>query len=155
MKTIGEREKLWSGELNNMRYFYSLSLQKFGRRALKWFSSRKKCDFQLFPKTNAVSAKIQINSWAKFKENWFSDPKRSRPVLGRLSLKTYLPRVREYRFQKPGNFCFWNPQCWNFHLWTPESWALESGTQLKDPESTACNPESKAGFPSTANVTAT
>ena len=40
-KKIAESEKLWSGELGNIRYFYSLSLQKFGRRALKWFSSRK------------------------------------------------------------------------------------------------------------------
>ena len=31
-KLVVESEKLWSGELGNMRYFYFLSLQKFGRR---------------------------------------------------------------------------------------------------------------------------
>ena len=40
-KLVVESEKLWSGELGNMRYFYFLSLQKFGRRALKRFSSPK------------------------------------------------------------------------------------------------------------------
>ena len=62
-----------------MLYSYSLSPQKFGRWAMKWFSSRKtKRGFNYFWTT--------INSWARFKGNWFSDPKRSGPVLGRLPL---------------------------------------------------------------------
>ena len=36
-KKIIESAKLWSGELGNMCYFYSLSLQKFGHWVLKWF----------------------------------------------------------------------------------------------------------------------
>ena len=50
----------------------------------------KKFYFEIFPKTNAVSLNyftIKIYSWAKFKGNWFSYPKRSGPVLERLSLK--------------------------------------------------------------------
>ena len=38
-KKNGESEKLWSGKLGNMRYFYYWSLQKIGRRAPKCFSS--------------------------------------------------------------------------------------------------------------------
>ena len=32
---LGSEKFVESGKLDNMRYFYSLSLQKFGRRALK------------------------------------------------------------------------------------------------------------------------
>ena len=44
--------------------------------------------FEIFSKTNAVSIYFwtKIYSWAKFNGNWFSDPKRSGPVLGRLPL---------------------------------------------------------------------
>ena len=72
-----------------MRYFYSLSLQKLA--AGRWSDfPPEKFYFEIFPKTNAVSLNyftIKIYSWAKFKGNWFSDPKRSGPVLERLSLK--------------------------------------------------------------------
>ena len=44
--------------------------------------------FEIFSKTNAVSiySWTKMYSWAKFNRNWFSDPKRSGPVLGRLPL---------------------------------------------------------------------
>ena len=44
--------------------------------------------FEIFWKTNAVSIYFwtKIYSWAKFNGNWFSDPKRSGRVLGRLPL---------------------------------------------------------------------
>ena len=47
-KTIVESEKLWGGKLDNMRYFYSLLLQKFGLWALKGFSSRKLLFWNIF-----------------------------------------------------------------------------------------------------------
>ena len=72
-----------------MRYFYSLSLQKLA--AGRWSDfPPEKFYFEIFPKTNAVSLNyftIKIYSWAKFKGNWISYPKRSGPVLERLSLK--------------------------------------------------------------------
>ena len=44
--------------------------------------------FEIFLKTNAVSIYFwtKMYSWAKFNRNWFSDPKCSGPVLGRLLL---------------------------------------------------------------------
>ena len=97
-KKIAESTKLWSGELCNMRYFYSLSLQKFdeGAEVMKWFSSWKmlfrnilknQCGFNYFWS--------KIYSWAKFKGNWFSDPKRSGPVWGRLSHSWLWPFVQQ------------------------------------------------------------
>ena len=88
MKKIVESAKLWSGELGNMRYFYSLSVQKFGLRVLKWFFSRKILFWNIFKNYCGFHYFwTKIYSWAKFKGNWFSDPKRSGPVLGRLTLK--------------------------------------------------------------------
>ena len=53
VKKIAESEKLWSGKLGNMRYFYSSSMQKIAGR---WSDFRpEKFYFEIFPKTNAVS----------------------------------------------------------------------------------------------------
>ena len=98
---IGSETNRWkckTGELGNMHYFYFLSLPKFGRRALKWFSSRKilfwnilknSCGFNYFW--------TKIYSWAKFNSNWFFDLKRSGPVLERLPLKCCLQDVEFLR----------------------------------------------------------
>ena len=68
-------------------FFYSLSPQKFGHWALKWFSSRKILFWNIFKNLCGFNYFwTKINSWARFKGNWFSDPKRSGPVLGRLPL---------------------------------------------------------------------
>ena len=70
-----------------MHYFHSLSLQKFGRRKLKWFFSRKILFWNIFKNWCGFNYFwTKIYSWAKFKGNWSSDPKRSGPVLRRLSL---------------------------------------------------------------------
>ena len=86
---LGSEKFVESGKLDNMRYFYSLSLQKLAagrwndfppeKFILKYFQTLNKCGFNYF--------RTKIYSWAKFKENWFSDPKRSGPVLGRVPHK--------------------------------------------------------------------
>ena len=50
------------------------------RKILFWNIFKNQCGFNYFW--------TKIYSWAKFKGNWFSDPKRSGPVLGRLPLNS-------------------------------------------------------------------
>ena len=50
-------------------------------------------------------------SWAKFKGNWFSDVKRSGPVLGRLSLNVHCknPILKENNIERARSFRYWHP----------------------------------------------
>ena len=89
-----------------MHYFHSLSLQKFGRRMLKWFFSRKILFWNIFKNWCGFNYFwTKIYTWAKFKGNWSSDPKRSGLVLRRLPLN-----LRYYSFKVFLRFAIgWNP----------------------------------------------